>query len=61
MWSGVGINEDAGRGERKCRMHELGESLKTSPIKGIIKVNLPRNEFMKRRQKKTEAQSTGSR
>ena len=30
MWSGAGMDEDAGRGERKSRMHGEGESLKTS-------------------------------
>ena len=45
LWLGARIDEDAGRGERKSRMHGLGESQKTSPIKGIIEVNLPRNEL----------------
>ena len=62
MWSGAGMDEDAGRGERKSRMHGVGESRKTNPIKGIIEVNLPRNEFMKegKRKRKPRAQEVDS-
>ena len=41
MWSGARMDEEAGRDERKSRMHGIGESLNTSPIKGVTEVDLP--------------------
>ena len=56
------MDEDAGRGERKSRMHGVGVSLKKSSMKGIIEVNLPRNEFVKegKRKRKPRAQEVDS-
>ena len=42
MWSEARMDEEAGRNERKSRMHGVGESLKTSPIKGVTEVVFPK-------------------
>ena len=42
MWSGARMDEKAGRDERKSMMYVVGESLKTSPIKGVTEVVLPK-------------------
>ena len=36
------MDEEAGRDERQSRMYGVGESLKTSPIKGVTEVVLPK-------------------
>ena len=36
------MDEEAGKDERKSRIHGVGESLKTIPIKGVTKVVLPK-------------------
>ena len=39
---GARMDEEAGRYERKSRMYGVRESLKTSPIKGVKEVVLPK-------------------
>ena len=47
------MDQDARNGERKSRMHGVGKSQKTCLMKGIIEVNLPRNEFVKEGKKES--------
>ena len=42
MWSGTRMDEETERDERKSRMYGEGESLNTSPIKGVTEVVLPK-------------------